>query len=231
MKTENIEIFEGERAARYDRFIQIWIPHYAILPVQVTALLHAYHHRDASIDILVAGCGTGMEMKALLEGSTAWKVTGTDPSPEMVAQARQKLSGVPSERYQLIESTIADLPGSSTFNAATSILVMHFLPDDGAKLRFLQSIASRLKPGSPLVLVDMFREAATFERYLDFLEKHLLLAGIDEEGITEGLNHIRNDIHAVPERRVISLLQEAGFSNILRFNHHLIYGGWVAERI
>jgi len=78
--------------------------------------------------------------------------------------------------------------------------------------------------------VDMFREPETFDRYLRILEKHLVQMGIERDWINDGLTHIRNDIQAVPEQRVKSLLQEAGFTNIFRFSQHLIYGGWVAER-
>jgi tRNA (cmo5U34)-methyltransferase len=228
---ENIVIFEKERAAHYDQHIPIWIPHYAILPSQIAALLRTYHAPEDQAGILVAGCGTGMEMLALLQASAGWRFTGVDPSPEMIALARQKLPVNHQERYQLLEGTVDSLPKTPAFDAATLILVMHFLPDDGAKLRLLQSIANRLRPGSPLVLVDMFREPETFDRYLHILEKYLVQMGIERDWINDGLAHIRNDIHAVPEQRVKDLLQEAGFTHILRFSQHLIYGGWVAEKL
>jgi tRNA (cmo5U34)-methyltransferase len=148
----------------------------------------------------------------------------------MIALARQKLPADQQKRYQLVEGTVESLPKIPAFDAATLVLVMHFLPDDGAKLRLLQSIANRLRPGSPLVLVDMFREPETFDRYLHILEKHLVQMGVEREWIDDGLAHIRNDIQSVPESRVKVLLQEAGFTHILRFSQHLIYGGWVAEK-
>jgi tRNA (cmo5U34)-methyltransferase len=228
---ENTVIFEGQRAARYDQTIPIWIPHYVVLSNQLPALLRAYHAPEEDVDILVAGCGTGMEIHALLQTSAGWKFTGIDPSPEMIAQAQQKLSTHQQARYSLVEGTVDSLPPTPAFDAATSILVMHFLPDDGAKLRFLQSIATRLRPGSPFVLVDMFREPESFERYLQMLEMHLVQRGEDREWIRDGLAHIRNDIQTVSEKRVKALLQEAGFTNILRFSQHLIYGGWVAEKV
>src|SRR5690606_19475400 len=124
---------------------------------------------------------------------------------------------------QLVEGTVESLPKTSAFDAATLVLVMHFLPDDGAKLRLLQSITHRLRSGSPLVLVDMFREPETFDRYLHILEKHLVQMGIAGNRIDDGLAHIRNDIHSVPEQRIKALLQEAGFTHIFRFSQHLIY--------
>jgi tRNA (cmo5U34)-methyltransferase len=228
---ENTVIFEGQRAFNYDQTIQRWIPHYSILPGQLLALLRTYHAPEEDVNILVAGCGTGMEINALLQSSTGWKLTGVDPSPEMIVQTQQKLPAHEQARYRLVEGTVDRLPPTPAFDAATSILVMHFLPDDGAKLRFLQSIAIRLRPGSLLVLVDMFREPESFERYLQMLEMHLVQTGEERERLRDGLAHIRNDIQTVPEKRVKALLQEAGFTNILRFSQHLIYGGWVAEKV
>lgn len=41
------------------------------------------------------------------------------------------------------------------FDAATCILTAHFVADDGAKANFLTAIRQRLKPGAPLVIVNL----------------------------------------------------------------------------
>ena len=60
-------------------------------------------------------------------------------------------------------------------------MVLHFVADDGAKLKLLRSIASHMKPGVPLVLMDAHGDLATPESQL-LLEswKHQQnLAGVD----------------------------------------------------
>ena len=46
------------------------------------------------------------------------------------------------------------------FDAATAMLVMHFLPGDGPKDRFAREISLRFKPGAKFVLADLEGEAA-----------------------------------------------------------------------
>lgn len=58
------------------------------------------------------------------------------------------------------------MPTTPLYDAATCILAMHFVPDDGSKLALLQSIAQRLKSSTVFILVDVFSEKGTreFER-------------------------------------------------------------------
>ena len=42
-------------------------------------------------DLLVAGCGTGNEIERFVQTPEHWVITGIDPSPEMIIQARENL--------------------------------------------------------------------------------------------------------------------------------------------
>ncbi len=53
----------------------------------------------------------------------------------------------------LHRGTISELD-ETNFDAATALLEMHFLPDDGEKLDFLKAIHNRLKRGAKLILAD-----------------------------------------------------------------------------
>ena len=60
----------------------------------------------------------------------------------MLLIARKKVAAASLEnRISLVRGLINDV-AEKDFDAATSILVMHFLPDDGTKLNFLKKFFS-----------------------------------------------------------------------------------------
>ena len=105
-------------------------------------------------DLLVAGCGTRSEIEALKRSGFSGRITGIDPSPDMITLAKEKLKTI--EGVTITQGIVSDLPTDQRFDAATLILVLHFLEDQGAKKALLKSISERLKPRAPLILVDIF---------------------------------------------------------------------------
>ena len=82
----------------------------------------------------------------------------------MIAQARKKLQEY--KNVTLIEGLVSDLNQSQKFGAATLLLVLHFMEDDGTKLNLLKSIAERLENNAPLVLLDITGTKKTTQRKL-----------------------------------------------------------------
>ncbi len=71
----------------------------------------------------------------------------------MLSMASESLKANNCEkRVQLIEGFIDDVK-EINFDAATAILVLQFLPDNEEIQKFLNGISSKLKPGSPIILV------------------------------------------------------------------------------
>jgi len=134
-------IFENGRASNYDQFVTAWIPNYHYFIDLLPTLLED----QLGDEMLVVGCGTGNEISSIIRKDPKWKITGVDPSPEMVSQAREKLSDYPN--VTLVDGRVSDLPGNESFGSASLLLVLHFLPDDGAKLALLKDISSRMKSG------------------------------------------------------------------------------------
>lgn len=64
------------------------------------------------------------------------------------------------ERVQLYRGYVDSLPEAKIYDAATLLLVMHFIPDDGSKLLLLQNIAKRLRSGATFVLADLHGDRA-----------------------------------------------------------------------
>ncbi len=180
--------------------------------------------------LLIVGAGTGMELVHLSKSNPRWRFTGVDASADMLAVARQRvMEGTLSERVTLHAGLAHELPASEPYDAATLILVMHFVPD---KLELLQSISTRLKPNAPLILVDLHgdRTSDRFVRFMAAWRLRQIALGMATEEVEEMFRRIPTNIHFVPEGRITALLHEAGFGRIEPFYDALLFGGWVARR-
>lgn len=225
------ERFGGERVREYDRGIRKMVPGYESLHDMAGALLRTYLAEQARV--LVVGAGTGAEILGLGSGNPDWRFTGVDPSADMLAIARGRIeeSGL-TGRVELRTGFVHELPRSPLYDAATSILVMHFLPDDGGKLEFLQSISSRLRPGAPLVLADLHGDETSprFARLLAAWRERQLALGMEEKDAAEYFRELTSVVRFVPEERIVALMREAGFREVERFYGAMLFGGWVARK-
>ena len=104
-------------------------------------------------DLLVVGCGTGNEIVQFAKADQDWKITGVDPSPEMINQAKERLAK--HENIELIKGLVSDLSQDRKYGAVTLLLILHFLEDNGEKLNLLRQIAQRLKTEAPLVMLGI----------------------------------------------------------------------------
>jgi ubiquinone/menaquinone biosynthesis C-methylase UbiE len=111
--------------------------------------------------ILDVGCGTGgVTIPAKLRVGENGNAAGIDPSPEMIAVAKKKASRTGLEidfRIGVIES----LPyPDGTFDAVTSSLMMHHLPEH-LRSKGLAEIKRVLKPGGRILIADMVRPSGS----------------------------------------------------------------------
>lgn len=223
--------FDGAYGVRYEKLAHQLIPAYAQLFPATVALLEGEVTDDA--DVLVVGCGTGIELTTFGKSKPDWRLTGVDPSPQMIRLAQEKLRDEGLEdRCELLCGYTNDLPRVPAFDAATLFNVMHFLPDDGAKLVLLENIAARLRPGGQLVMVDLHGDPSseTFRRLMSGWQEFMLLRGLSIEERAVFLDRLRQGMHYVPATRILELLNEAGFGQVIQFYNWFLYGGWVAGR-
>ena len=178
-------------------------------------------------EILVVGCGTGNEIQKLVTKQKKWNITGIDPSPEMIQQAREKLEGYTNVR--LIEALIGDLETEKKYDAATLVLVLHFIEDNGSKLELLKEIGNRLSSGSLFVMLDITGDERVIRENLKIL-RLLLPEDITEEQISYRLNRIQKELLHVSEDRLADLCVEAGFEAPVRFFQSAIYMGWMTRK-
>ncbi|MGD9211825.1 MAG: methyltransferase domain-containing protein [Desulfobacteraceae bacterium] len=220
--------FNGQWSNEYDDTAHKIIPAYHSIYELTQHLLRAKLNKEARI--LVAGAGTGKEIIDYSQNNPYWYFIGFDPAEQMLSIAREKVTAASLENnILLIPGLIGDVI-EKDFDAATSILVMQFLPDDGTKLNFLKSIADKLKPGAVFVLVDLEGEIGSDE-YNTFnaawKNQQLFTRGENDRVIKEFIIR-EKEVHFIPQKRIESLLEEAGFLKIHKFFKAYLFGGYVA---
>lgn len=223
--------FTAEHARNYDEGIRVAGFGYDLLHDLTGALLGSSLPERARV--LVVGAGTGEEIEQLGARYPGWRFTGVDPSAEMLAVARRRIdeAGL-ADRATLHEGTVDDLPADNRYDAATLLLVMHFLPDNGAKLALLRGIAERLQPGAPLVLADLHGalDSPGGKLRWEAWRQRQQMRGMPANDREEMFRQLTRMVYFVPETRIDALLAEAGFTELERFFQALLFGGWIARR-
>lgn len=179
--------------------------------------------------ILIVGAGGGAEIEAL--GASAWEfdLTGVDPSASMIGIAQPYADGIqPAGRARLINGMVDDLPASDRFQAATSIMVMHFLPDDGAKAAYLAAIRSRLVSGAPYIHADVSVDVAGgAELLVPVIRRYTERAGLPDFG--SQFADSGSGVYPLVEARQLALFKASGFRLIAPVFRGLWYAGWWME--
>lgn len=232
MTAEAIE-FDRDRASQYDLDIRKAIPGYEALHDMAQSLLAK--SLPSSAQLLVIGSGTGMELVNFCQDHPQWLLTGVEPAEAMMAIAKQAISDRGfSERVNLHAGYLDTLPETELMDAATLMLVMHFVADDGSKLELLKSIAKRLKLGAQLILADLYGDKST-AYFASFFQawQALYFSQLDESARVKAEQNfeasINNSIYFVTEARIIELLNTAGFNHVTKFYNALLFGGWIAK--
>jgi len=124
---------------------------------------------------------------------------------------------------------VGDLDEEKQFGAATLLLVLHFLEDNGEKLVMLQDISKRMMSQAPLLLLDITGNKEQIQQNLQLL-RLLLPKGIDETQVAQRLRRIEHELLHVSEERLVELCEEAGFEPPVRFFQSSIYMGWITRK-
>ena len=212
----------------YDRGPRWFIPGYDASHMMAAVLLRDRIGENGRV--LVVGAGGGIELSLFAREASGWTFTGVDPSAEMLSRAKQKLEEAgAADRVTLIRGTVENAT-RDTFDAATAFLALHFVPDDGARLRTLREIRARLKPAAPFLMIngcadmDSPRFAEVQRLYAAFGRRN----GAPEEIIEAALRMQRENVHLLPPEREEALLAEAGFRDTRLFYVGMWVFGWLA---
>lgn len=212
---------------RFRDFHDAVVPGVAALHRMVRSIFDAELADNARI--LISGAGGGRELETLGASPRKYRLIGVDPSADMLEMARLCTSGRNFDsRTTLVAGTAADLP-AEPHDAATSLFVMHFLPDDGAKSAYLDAIRHRLRHGAPYLHVDMCRDGReSFERLAAVYAQHAELGGLPATDATRLAERVA-DLPLISEGLLLERLQQAGFRVVAPFYRGLWYTGYWME--
>lgn len=204
--------YDARHAAAYSAKIRALIPGYELLHQLSSELLLAT--LPASARVLVAGSGTGEELLRYAAAAPGWQLSGIEPSADMnaLAQARCEEAGLLA-RVQLLPGKVGEQPlPAASFDAATSLLVLHFLPDDGSKAAYLQTLAAALRPGGVLLLADLGGERgeAGFEQLFEAWYQQQCRSQTRRDRVELDFAHLRQHVYPLSAARRAELLQQAG---------------------
>ena len=199
--------FAAQNALGYDARIVNLVPGYAELH-EISAAVLAARLPDRA-RVLVVGAGTGTETLALAQLNPGWELVGVDPSADMLAVARRRAEAAELGNVKFHEGFVSDLAAEEAFDAAVSLLVMHFVAGDDAKRAYLDEIAARVVPGAPLLLCDLMEHD---EDDLDVIAEYASARGVDEQSLAGIRQRLQSDFHPLSEEQLRNVGEVAGFT-------------------
>lgn len=229
MKNDATQLLQKSQA--YEHNARISVPGYDIL----FSMIQAYFRAQLGVhqaSILIVGAGGGNELSAWGQSNPKWSFTGVDPSEEMLQIASYKATqcGLDS-RVQLIQGTIDHLPATTRkFDAASCILVLHFIEQWQEKLALLQNIHEQLKPGKPFVLVSAYgqRDSEELQDRIKIWQSFFLDVGYPQAKV-EDMGKVIMNISFISDQQIEQLLRESGFQHITRFFTSGLFAGWMCH--
>jgi tRNA (cmo5U34)-methyltransferase len=191
--------FGPEHASHYDAGASAGMAGYHAMHEVIAATMAATLKGKGAASVLCVGVGTGQELLPYARyGAPSWRFTGVDPSPHMLAVAREHTS-----------SAVQDLPVGPPFDGAQMVGVLHHVEGEEARLALLREVVRRLEPGAPFIIAG---RVGTDPVLLAVEEEQLRVAGVSPEKLArrrEGLAHVE-----VPtsEEALFALLRRAGLT-------------------
>lgn len=222
--------FDEKNAAAYDdRFVKISAIRDALL--LLTRAL--FGDLPGAASLLCVGVGTGQELLALATHFPNWRFIAVEPSAPMMAicQRRAAEQGF-AHRCTFHTGYLDTLPPAEPFDAATCLLVSHFIVDHEARREFFRQIAQRLRLGGRLVIADLSGDRNTAEHakleaaWFQLME----IAGIPTEQHAHMRQAWQRDVSFLPVAKLEALIASAGFEPPVLFHQALLIRAWFTRR-
>jgi tRNA (cmo5U34)-methyltransferase len=227
--TINPNDFGSKNAALYDERWRPLAPMRDSLHLQSSLILQSL---PADARILCVGAGTGAEVVALARQFAGWRFLALDISEPMLAICRERVAeeGI-AHRCAFHVGYLHDLPQCAPFDAATSILVSHFIVERAQRTAFFRELANRLCAGGFLITADLCVAATgTHQNLLGVWQQMMRHAGGSNEQIEAMLASYGNEVSLLNISEMEALLVEAGFSAPVHFSQSLLIHAWYAQR-
>jgi tRNA (cmo5U34)-methyltransferase len=195
----------------YDVQIRRLIPHYDEMISTGVEVLAALARPNAHV--LDLGGGTGALSAAVLEGLPGVRVTLLDVDPDMLAEARRRLTRF-TDRVSFQEGSFLDaLPPA---DAVVASLALHHVHDIETKTELYRRVRDSLSPGGVLLNLDA---AVSEGPRLNGLVFERMAERMGDHGITEDEAHRHFAAWAQEDRYFpldveLQALRDAGFDEV-----------------
>ncbi|OBZ14092.1 SAM-dependent methyltransferase [Bacillus sp. FJAT-27264] len=216
---------------KYEETIALKIPGYHTMYDMLERLLAAQCGNQSSTNVLIIGAGGGQEIITAGARHKNWHFTGIDPSKRMleIASRRIEEAGL-QQQVTLLQTGLDGFPPQGPYDAATCMLVLHFVKEREQKQQLLAQIADHLKPGAPFFLASINGAVGSesWSHMMKAWQSHMLDQGISNTDWQKFEDSIGVNSHPLPSEEVELLLQKAGFSTISRYFGSYLVDAWFA---
>jgi tRNA (cmo5U34)-methyltransferase len=223
------DFFSKDQARRYDERNGKLAPISEALHFATSLVLEDL---PARARILSVGAGTGAEILSLARSFPGWSFVAVDPSQSMleVCDERLRRAGL-SERCELIHGFVQDVPAQPAFDAATALLVAHFVKRE-ERLDFFRSITSRLRVGGTLVNAEISfdLESSEFPSMLRNWQAVQRLMGGTPESLKAVPQQLKEVLAVLSPDETASVLRSAEISSPVRFFQAFLITAWYGVR-
>jgi len=225
------DYFSPELSSQYDRKIRASIPGYEALHAMTHDFLGLALPETANI--LVVGAGTGMELVTLGLAHPHWLFTAVDLSKDMIAICRNAVSAEGlNDRVRIHHGKTDELPQNEFYDAATSILVSHFILSREEKTAHFEAISALLRPAAPLITADLVAKTGNphFEYFIKVWLTHKVNSGMSKKEVEDDFERSRKAVSFIPEDEYCDILKKTGFADIHQFYRALLFCGWICKK-
>lgn len=203
--------------------------------------------------IAIIGAGGGQELVAWLPSYPHWLVTGVDPSVQMLDTARQRAeqAGI-TARCRLHIGTIDQLPervddemdhimeedstsyqkaSSLRYDAASCLLVLHFLPHEQQQ-ETLNKLVATVKPGAPVIIacLSIPSQTSVNDWQMEAWHKHMQHNAITETEWQRFAHSIGVTSYPPHADEMEAMLAQAGLVEISTYFQTLSIRAWCGRR-
>jgi len=182
--------------------------------------------------ILCVGAGTGLEIGYLAQAFPQWQFTAVDPSGPMleVCRHRAEAEGF-ADRISFHEGYRDSLPTSEPYDAATCLLVTHFILDQDERRALFSQIAGRLRPQGTLINADLSYDtsAVTFDSLFDVWADMQAYAGGENHNTEQMRAAMAERIALLSPSELAALIESSGFDTPVLFFQCLFIHAWYSR--
>ncbi len=230
--TQNPPIAFGEaHAAAYDEKSAALAPMRDALHLLINAVLADL---PANARILCVGAGTGQELIYLAQKFPGWHFAAVEPSAPMLEVCRRKAeaAGIMG-RCEFHQGYLDSLPATGPFDAATSLLVSHFILTPEARSSFFRSIAERLFADGYLITADLASDTTTaaYESLLKVWFHLMQKTGLPRDQFERLRATYQREVAVLPVEQVSDIISSGGFAAPVQFLQTGLIHAWYARRI